>query len=146
MFITAVTCSCLVIRGCAGDFGRCSETALTQRPAAFLFTSATFKSAHTQEDVPHPITFSIMLPSQSLLEEVGDLEADKKRQRLRLLSDSCTSGRDSKGQMNAKCCAVEGVFFGLASLRLLNFVADSSPESVCVCGSRGAENVLKGKQ
>lgn len=47
MFITAVTCSCLVIRGCAGDFGRCSETALTQRPAALLFTSATFKLAHT---------------------------------------------------------------------------------------------------
>lgn len=120
-----------------------------ERPAAFLFTSATFKPAHAQEDVPHPITFSIMLPSQNLPEEVWDLccgNPTKKGQRLRRLSDSRTSGRDSKGQMNAKRCAAVGVFFGLSSLLLLNFVADSSPESVFVCDSRRAENVLKGKQ
>lgn len=137
VFITVVTCSCLVIPGCAGDFGRCSETALAQRPAAFLFTSDTFKSAHTQEDVPHPITFSIMLPSRSLLQEVWDLEPDKKKGRG---SDCCLTAAPLVETPKARWMqnAVLRRGYSLGSLHFGCWILLPTPAlKVCLCVAAG---------
>lgn len=122
----------LISGGCTGDLGRCSETALGQIDLLHFCSPEPLSRWYTLRKMSRILHKTAeWKPAGGGVRPVPR-EPGKKGQRLRLLSDGCTTGRDSKGQMNGKRCAALGGFFMLALCLLLNFVADSSPQK-CVC-------------